>query len=139
MYLVACKWLAGGTVSYKKPMDYFLYLADQDPTDPTNQAILEYANNFETIANTVINNQNQHVLAYYWLEDADALNKITMTYYADKSQFDQWYTSDIHTLFLENRNNLLNATGIVLRVVEKEVSDPNDAVDYNTANQLFSN
>lgn len=139
MYLVACKWVAGGTVSYKKPMDYFLYLADQDPADPTNQAILEYARNFETIADTIINNENQHVLAYYWLEDENALNKITMTYYADKNHFDQWYTSATHTLFLENRNRLLNATGIVLQVVEKEVADPTDATDYNTANQLFSN
>ena len=138
MYLVACKWLASGTVSYKKPMDYFLYLADKDPTAPINQAILEYANNFETIANTVINNQNQHVLAYYWLEDADALNKITMTYYADKNQFDQWNTSATHTAFLENRNNLLNATGIILQTVEKEVNGIEDATDYNTANQLFS-
>jgi hypothetical protein len=139
MYLVACKWLASGTVSYKKPMDYFLYLADKDSTEPINQAILEYARNFEIIANTVINNENQHVLAYYWLEDDNALNKITMTYYADKDQFDQWNTSAIHTAFLENRNNLLNATSITLQVVEKEVNGIEDAVDYNTANQLFPN
>lgn len=137
MYLVACKWLASGTVSYKKPMDYFLYLADKDYAEPINQAILEYARNFETIADTIINNENQHVLSYYWLEDADALNKITMTYYADKSQYDQWNASATHTAFLENRNRLLNATGITLQVVEKEVADPNDASDYNTANQLF--
>ena len=138
MYLVACKWIANGEISYKKPMDYFLYLADKDLSEPINQAILEYANNFETIANTVINNQNQHILAYYWLDDDSALNKITMTYYADKNQFDQWTTSETHTLFLENRNKLLIATGIALQVVEKEVSDPNDATNYNTANQLFS-
>jgi len=138
MYLVACKWIANGEISYKKPMDYFLYLADKDLSEPINQAILEYANNFETIANTVINNQNQHILAYYWLDDDSALNKITMTYYADKNQFDQWTTSETHTLFLENRNKLLIATGITLQVVEKEVSDPNDATNYNTANQLFS-
>lgn len=139
MYLVACKWLASGTVSYKKPLDYFLYLAERDPNDPVNQVILEYARNYETISNNIINNEIQNVSAYYWLEDADNLNKITMTYYADKSQFDQWNTSPTHTAFLENRNNLLNATGIVLQVVQKEVSDPTDAVDYNTANQLFSN
>ena len=139
MYLVACKWLAGSTVSYKKPMDYFIYLAGQDPTDPKYQSILEYARNFETIANDITNNQNQHILAYYWLEDADALNKITLTYYTDKNQFDQWNTSETHTLFLENRNKLLNATGITLQVVEKEIADSNDSVDYNTANQLFSN
>jgi hypothetical protein len=138
MYLVACKWSASGTVSYKKPMDYFLYLADKDSTEPINQAILEYAKNFETIANTVINNENQHVLAYYWLEDDNALNKITMTYYADKNHFDQWNTDTTHIAFLENRNKLLIATGITLQVIEKEVTDPNDATDYNTANQLFS-
>ena len=138
MYLVACKWLASDTVSYKKPMDYFLYLADKDYAEPINQAILEYARNFETIADTIINNENQYVLSYYWLEDADALNKITMTYYADKSQYDQWNTTTTHLAFLENRNRLLNATGITLQVVEKEVADPNDSTDYNTANQLFS-
>lgn len=139
MYLVACKWLANGSISYKKPMDYFLYLADKDPADPVNQAILEYAVNFETIANNVINNENQHLLAYYWLEDADGLNKITLTYYADKAQFDEWNTSDTHIAFLENRNKLLNATGIVLQVLEKEVADLTDSVDYNTASQLFTN
>ena len=41
MYLVACKWLASGTVSYKKPMDYFLYLADKDPTAPINHLLIE--------------------------------------------------------------------------------------------------
>jgi hypothetical protein len=139
MYLVACKWLANGTLSYKKPMEYFLYLASQDPTDPINQAILEYAKNFEIIANDVINNQIQNILTYFWLEDDNALNKITMTYYADKNQFDQWNVSATHTAFLENRNNLLNATGITLQVVEKEVNGIEDAVDYNTANQLFPN
>lgn len=139
MYLVACKWLANGAISYEKPMDYFLYLADKDLTDPINQAILEYAVNFETIANNVINNENQLLLAYYWLVDEDSLTKITLTYYADKAQFDEWNTSATHIAFLENRNKLLNATGIVLQVVEKEVADLTDAVDYNTANQLFAN
>jgi len=138
MYLVACKWLANGALSYKKPMDYFLSLADQDPTDPINQAILEYAISFENIAHDVKSSINQNILAYYWLEDTESLNKITMTYYADKSQFDQWNMSDVHTAFLENRNKLLNATGITLQVVEKEVADPEDATNYNTANQLFS-
>ena len=138
MYLVACKWLASSAVSYKKPLDYFLYLADRDSAEPINQAILEYARNFETIANTVISNEHLNILTYYWLEDDNALNKITMTYYADKNQFDQWNTSATHTAFLENRNNLLNATGIILQVVEKEVNGIEDSVDYNTANQLFS-
>ena len=139
MYLVACKWSANGALSYKKPMEYFLYLSDQDQTDPINQAILEYAKNFETIANEIMNNQIQSILTYYWLEDDNALNKITMTYYTDKNQFDQWNTSSTHIAFLENRNNLLNATGIMLQVVEKEVNGLEDAIDYNTANQLFSN
>jgi DNA polymerase III gamma/tau subunit len=139
MYLVACKWLASGAVSYKKPLDYFLYLADKDSAEPINQAILEYARNFEAIANSVISNEHQNILIYYWLEDDNDLNKITMTYYADKNQFDQWNASATHTAFLENRNNLLNATGIMLQVVEKEVSGIEDSIDYNTANQLFSN
>ena len=139
MYLVACKWLANGALSYKKPMDYFLSLADQDPTDPINQAILEYAISVENIAHDIKNSINQNILAYYWLADADNLNKITMTYYADKSQFDEWNMSDTHSEFLKNRIKLLNATGITLQVVEKEVADPDDSTDYNTANQLFSN
>jgi hypothetical protein len=138
MYLVACKWLASGTETYKKPMDYFLSLAERDPNDPAYQAILEYATNFENIANDVENNINQYILSYYWLEDVNALNKITMTYYESKDQFDQWNTSSIHTQMLANRNRLLNATGIVLQVVEKEISDLSDAVDYNTANLLFT-
>jgi hypothetical protein len=137
MYLVACKWLASGTESYKKSTDYFLSLADRNSSDPSYQAILEYATAFENIATDVKNNINQHILSYYWLEDADALNKITMTYYANKDQFDQWNTSAIHIQMLENRNKLLNATGIVLQVVEKEINDLSDAIDYNTANQLF--
>jgi hypothetical protein len=137
MYLVACKWLASSTESYKKPTDYFLSLADKDPNDPSYQAILEYATSFENIATDIRNNINQYILSYYWLEDVGALNKITMTYYANKDQFDQWNTSAIHTQMLENRNKLLNATGIVLQVVEKEIGDLADAVDYNTANQLF--
>jgi hypothetical protein len=137
MYLVACKWLASSTESYKKSTDYFLSLVDRDPNHPSYEAILEYATGFENIATDVKNNINQHILSYYWLEDANALNKITMTYYANKDQFDQWNTSAIHTQMLANRNKLLNATGIVLQVVEKEINDLADAVDYNTANQLF--
>jgi hypothetical protein len=137
MYLVACKWLASGTESYKKSTDYFSSLADKNPNDPLFGAILEYATSVENIATDVRNNINQYILAYYWLEDADALNKITMTYYANKDQFDQWNTSAIHTQMLENRNKLLTATGIILQVVEKEINDLADAVNYNTANQLF--
>ena len=137
MYLVACKWLASSTESYKKSTDYFLSLVDRDPSHPSYEAILEYATGFENIATDVQNNINQHILSYYWLENANDLNKITMTYYANKDQFDQWNTSAIHIQMLENRNKLLNATGIVLQVVEKEINDLADAVDYNTANQLF--
>lgn len=137
MYLVACKWLANGELSYKKPMDYFLSLAGKDTTDPINQAILEYAISFENIAHDVKASINQNILAYYWLDDPDSLNKITMTYYVSKEQFDEWNASDIHTAFLENRNSLLNATGISLQIVEKEVADPDDSSSFATANQLF--
>lgn len=138
MYLVACKWLANGTESYKKPMDYFVSLADRDPAEPVYQAILEYATSFENIATDVSHNTNQYILGYYWLDDADSLNKITITYYENKDQFDQWNTSTTHTQMLENRNKLITATGIALQVVEKEINDLNDAVNYTTANQLFS-
>lgn len=79
------------------------------------------------------------LLDYYWLEDADGLNKITMTYYNDKNEFDSWNINSIHTEFLANRSKFLNGTGITLNVVEKEVVNLDDATDYNTANQLFSN
>ena len=79
------------------------------------------------------------LLDYYWLEDVDGLNKITMTYYNDKNLFDLWNANPIHTEFLANRSKFLNSTGITLTVVEKEVVNVDDSADYNTANQLFLN
>ena len=130
MYLVACKWIANGEISYKKPMDY-LALSTVTPEE------IEYA-----VAVLGLGAERENIfslLGYYWLEDADGLNKITMTYYDDKDSFDIWNANTIHTEFLANRSNFLNATGITLSVVEKEVADFDDATAYNTANQLFSN
>jgi len=130
MYLVACKWIANGEISYKKPMDY-LALSTVTPEE------IEYA-----VAVLGLGAERENIfslLGYYWLEDADGLNKITMTYYDDKDSFDLWNENTIHTEFLANRSNFLNATGITLSVVEKEVADFDDATAYNTANQLFSN
>lgn len=128
MYLVACKWTANGEISYKKPMDY-LALSTVTPEE------IEYA-----VAVLGLGAERENIfslLGYYWLEDADGLNKITMTYYDDKDSFDLWNANTIHTEFLENRSKFLNATGITLSVVEKEVADFDDATAYNTANQLF--
>jgi hypothetical protein len=130
MYLVACKWIANGEISYKKPMDY-LALSTVTPDEIEYAiAVLSLSSDREKIFN---------LLDYYWLEDIDGLNKITMTYYDNKDIFDIWNANPIHTEFLANRSKFLNATGITLQVVEKEVTDPNDSTDYNTANQLFSN
>ena len=130
MYLVACKWTANGETSYKKPMDY-LALSTVTPNE------IEYA-----VAVLGLGAERENIfslLGYYWLEDADGLNKITMTYYDDKDSFDIWNANTIHTEFLANRGKFLDATGITLSVVEKEVADFDDATAYNTANQLFSN
>lgn len=130
MYLVACKWVANGEVSYKKPMDY-LALSTVTPDEVEYAvAVLTLGTEREKIFN---------VLGYHWLEDADGLNKISVTYYNDKNEFDSWNANPIHTEFLASRSTFLNATGITLNVVEKEVDNLDDATDYNTANQLFSN
>lgn len=130
MYLVACKWIANGEISYKKPMDYLALSTVTADEIEYAVAVLSLSAERENIFS---------LLDYYWLEDIDGLNKITMTYYNDKNEFDLWNANTIHTEFLVNRSKFLNATGITLQVVEKEVTDPNDSTDYNTANQLFSN
>lgn len=131
MYLVACKWTANGEVSYKKPLDYLaLSTVTSDEID--------YAVAVLTLSSAREKNIFS-ILAYYWLEDIDGLNKITMTYYNDKSEFDLWNVNTVHTEFLANRSKFLNVTGITLNVVEKEVVELADAIDYNIANQLFSN
>jgi hypothetical protein len=130
MYLVACKWVANGEVSYKKPMDY-LALSTVTPDEVEYAvAVLTLSTEREKIFN---------VLGYHWLEDADGLNKISVTYYNDKNEFDSWNANPIHTEFLTSRSTFLNATGITLNVIEKEVDNFDDVTDYNTANQLFSN
>lgn len=129
MYLVACKWIANGEVSYKKPMDY---LSSPDLNDDE----MDYA--LAVIGLTSEMENNSGILAYHWLEDASALNKISMTYYADADCFNLWDTSEPHTQFLAKRNAFLNKMGIVLEVVKKEVTAETDAVDYATADQLFS-
>lgn len=129
MYLVACKWIANGEVSYKKPMDYF--------SEPTlNDDAIEYA--IAVMGLSPETESNSDMLAYHWLEDADALNKITMTYYTDENAFNQWNTSPTHTAFLVKRETFLNKTGIILQVVKKDVSTEEDAASYDIANQLFS-
>ena len=130
MYLVACKWIANGEVSYKKPMDYLAL-------STVTLEEMEYA-----VAVLALGSERENIfslLGYYWLEDASGLNKITMTYYDDKDSFDIWNINTIHTEFLANRSKFLDATGITLSVVEKEVAEFDDAIDYNTADQLFLN
>jgi hypothetical protein len=130
MYLVACKWKANGEISYKKPTDY-LVLSTATPDE------IEYADAVFRLGAERVNIFS--LLDYYWLEDVDGLNKITMTYYNDKNLFDLWNANTIHTEFLANRSKFLNSTGITLTVVEKEVVNVDDSADYNTANQLFLN
>jgi hypothetical protein len=130
MYLVACKWKANGEISYKKPTDY-LALSTATP-DETEYAVAVLSLGAERV-------NIFSLLDYYWLEDVDGLNKITMTYYNDKNLFDLWNANTIHTEFLTNRSKFLNSTGITLTVVEKEVVNVDDSADYNTANQLFLN
>lgn len=129
MYLVACKWVANGEVSYKKPMDYL--------SSPTlNDDEMEYAVAVIGLGPEMESNGN--ILAYHWLEDANALDKITMTYYADADAFNQWDTSATHATFLTKRDSFLSKTGITLQVVKKDVPDESDSATYDTANQLFS-
>lgn len=129
MYLVACKWVANGEFSYKKPMEYLsLTTATEDEME---YAIAVMGLGFEMENNTGI-------LAYHWLENTDNLNKISMTYYADADCFNLWDTSPSHTEFLTKRDTFLTKTGITLQVVKKEVTDETDAADYGTADNLFS-
>lgn len=129
MYLVACKWVANGEFSYKKPMDYF-------SSPQLNDDAIEYAIAVVGLGPEMENNSG--IVAYHWLEDADALNKITMTYYTDSDSFNQWDTSDTHTVFLAKRDTFLTKTGITLQVVKKDVSTEADSASYDIANQLFS-
>ena len=129
MYLVACKWVANGEVSYKKPMDYL-------SSSTVNSDEMEYA--IAVIGLRAEMENNSGILAYHWLEDSDALNKISMTYYADADCFNLWDTSPSHTEFLTKRDTFLNKTGITLQVVKKEVTDENESASYATADQLFS-
>jgi hypothetical protein len=129
MYLVACKWVANGDFSYKKPMDYFS--SPQLSDDAIEYAIAVVGLGPET-------ENNGAIVAYHWLEDADALNKITMTYYTDADTFNQWDTSATHTAFLAKRETFLAKTGITLQVVKKDVSTEADSASYDIANQLFS-
>lgn len=129
MYLVACKWVANGAVSYKKPMDY-LELATATSDE------IEYA--IAVISLGIERDNIYSIAAYYWLENDQDLNKITMTYYNDKAEFDLWNASAPHRTFLANRSKFLNATGITLHTVEKEVTDENDSINYAYSDTLFS-
>jgi hypothetical protein len=129
MYLVACKWTANGEVGYQKPMDY-LSLPN------ATEAQMEYA--VAVIVMTPELEKLNCVFHYAMLEDANSLDKISLTYYTDKDSFDAWNTSTAHTTFLEARTKFLTTTGIQLSVAEKETLELTDSVDYATANQLFS-
>jgi len=129
MYLVACKWTANGEVTYRKPMDYLSLPETTDAETEYAIAVIEARPEIESL-NCVTN--------YVWVEDANSLDKITLTYYADKDRFDAWNTSPAHTTFLKARAKFLDATGIILTVVEQETIDIINETDYVTANQLFS-
>ena len=128
MYLVACKWIANGEISYKQPMEYLSLPTATDAEMEYGVSMLVARPDLEKLG---------CVVDYSWKKDENSLDIITLTYYNDKDSFDMWNTSPVHATFLEARDKFLNTTGIQLISVEKAVNDIADTMDYATANQLF--
>ena len=129
MYLVACKWVSNGTSEYKTPTDY---LESSSIPEELNWAasVFEFAPLVQA---------NPDYVDYAVLSDPSSKDKISLNYYARKEGYDSVKALPEYQKFLNDRQQLLSATGLTFTEIEIEVADKSLLTnnDYATANLLF--
>lgn len=131
MYVVACKWIANGTVKYKTTEEI---LSSVDITDDQiNWVAAGYAY-------AAVISGSSHFVNYVKFEDPESDNVITMTFYDSLEGYESIFNKPETIPFIQARTLFLSKTGLVLEEVKQEIASDwlLTSPNYAVANALFT-